>query len=63
MIFIVSNYVLILGTSLKILFSESPIQLQRSELVSLINGFTQLSTSIYRLEHTFKTCLKTKTEL
>jgi len=48
-----------LGTSLKILFSTNPIQLQRSELVSLINGFTRLSTSIYRLEHTFKTCLQT----
>ncbi|CAF3763453.1 unnamed protein product [Rotaria magnacalcarata] len=52
-----------LGTSLKILFAENPIQLQRSELVSLINGFTQLSTSIYRLEHTFKTCLTKHTEL
>ncbi|CAF1196059.1 unnamed protein product [Adineta steineri] len=52
-----------LGTTLKILFSQSPIQLQRSELVSLINGFTQLSTSIYRLEHTFKTCLRKNTEL
>ncbi|CAF3331176.1 unnamed protein product [Rotaria sp. Silwood1] len=51
------------GTTLKILFAENPIQLQRSELVSLINGFTQLSTSIYRLEHTFKTCLKKNTEL
>ncbi|UJR25125.1 hypothetical protein I4U23_006484 [Adineta vaga] len=52
-----------LGTTLKILFAESPIQLQRSEVVSLINGFTQLSTSIYRLEHAFKTCLKNHIEL
>lgn len=52
-----------LGTTLKILFAENPVQLQRSELVSLLNGFTQLSTSIYRLEHTFKTCLKTNIEL
>lgn len=49
----------VLGTALKILFSANPIQLQRSELVSLINGFTQLAMSIYRLEHTFKTCLQT----
>ncbi|CAF1008642.1 unnamed protein product [Adineta steineri] len=48
-----------LGTSLKILFSESPIQLQRSEIVSLINGFNRLSTSLYNLEYTFKTCIKT----
>ncbi|CAF1166206.1 unnamed protein product [Adineta ricciae] len=52
-----------LGTSLKILFAESPIQLQRSEIVSLFNGFTQLSTSIYRLEHVFKTCLRNHIEL
>ncbi|CAF1579144.1 unnamed protein product [Adineta ricciae] len=52
-----------LGTSLKILFAESPIQLQRSEIVALINGFTQLSTSIYRLEHSFKTCLRNHIEL
>ena len=39
------------------------MHLQRSEIVSLINGFNQLSTSIYRLEHTFKTCLKNDTEL
>lgn len=52
-----------LGTALKILFAEHPIQLQRSELVSLINGFTQLSTSIYRLENTFKSCVTKNTEL
>ncbi|CAF3059587.1 unnamed protein product [Rotaria socialis] len=47
-----------LGTALKILFTEHPIQLQRSEIVSLINGFNRLSTSIYQLERTFKTYIK-----
>jgi hypothetical protein len=46
------------GTALKILFSEHPIQLQRSEIVALINGFNRLSTSLYQLENTFKTCIK-----
>jgi hypothetical protein len=47
-----------LGTALKILFSEHPIQLQRSEIVALINGFNRLSTSLYQLENTFKKCIK-----
>ncbi|CAF1215806.1 unnamed protein product [Rotaria magnacalcarata] len=47
-----------LGTALKILFTEHPIQLQRSEIVSLINGFNRLSTSVYQLEHTFKKYIK-----
>ncbi|CAF0740624.1 unnamed protein product [Rotaria sordida] len=50
-----------LGTALKILFTEQTIQLQRSEIVALINGFNRLSTSIYHLEHTFKTCIKKDT--
>ena len=49
-----------LGTALKILFSQHPIQLQRSEIVSLINGFNRLSTSLYQLENTFKTCIQKK---
>jgi ERO1-like protein alpha len=52
------NLVFFSGTALKILFSENPVQLQRSEIVSLINGFNRLSTSLYHLEHTFKTCIK-----
>ncbi|CAF0869438.1 unnamed protein product [Didymodactylos carnosus] len=46
-----------LGTALKILFNQKPIyafQLQRSEIVSLINGFAQLSYSIAQLEKRFK---------
>ncbi|CAF0729495.1 unnamed protein product [Didymodactylos carnosus] len=46
-----------LGTALKILFNRKEIhafQLQRSEIVSLINGFAQLSYSIDQLEKTFK---------
>jgi hypothetical protein len=50
-----------LGTALKILFSEYPIQLQRSEIVALINGFNRLSTSLYQFENTFKTCIKNET--
>lgn len=50
-----------LGTALKILYSEHRIELQRSEIVSLINGFNRLSTSLYQLENTFKTCIQKKT--
>ncbi|UJR16234.1 hypothetical protein I4U23_003144 [Adineta vaga] len=48
-----------LGTALKILFTNSnSIQLQRSEIVALFNGFNRISTSLYHLEHTFKSCIK-----
>lgn len=48
------------GTALKILFSNGVVQLQRSEIVALINAFTRLSTSIYHLGNTFKEVINWK---
>ncbi|CAF1475785.1 unnamed protein product [Adineta ricciae] len=51
-----------LGTALKILFADhDSIQLQRSEMVALLNGFNRISTSLYHLKNTFKSCMKKET--
>ncbi|CAF1314283.1 unnamed protein product [Adineta ricciae] len=51
-----------LGTALKILFANhDSIQLQRSEMVALLNGFNRISTSLYHLKNTFKSCVKKET--